>query len=323
MTEPVCRVCGSTRVRSVGRVEYLKGLPCEIIDCDGCGCRWSGHDATVHDRLHEVPAISYYADYRELLSECRRLFDRRDRSGLEQFLKTTPKYQFVLNELAKSDAGRVLEWGCSRGYLTAPSILAGRDILGVDISADAVGAARQAFGDHFAPADSPRIEQNAPYAAIYHVGLIGCVPDPMGLTRRLLSLLAPGGRLFFNAPNRAAMHRRGQLWLDSAPPPELITLFPEDFWSRQFGSTCTVRERITRASAQESTVKTLQRWFGAAWQPPVPHAIESGSAHYWRQPTPGPLWQTLEAAISKVSTTTGLGVGSWPQEYGFYVEMTA
>ena len=99
----------------------------------------------------------------------------------------------------------------------------GRPILGIDVSPEASTSARASFGDHFAvglDAAQP------PYDVIYHVGLIGCVDDPIALTRRLLAMLKPGGLLLFNAPNRDALGLDGQLWLDSAPPPDLVTLFP-------------------------------------------------------------------------------------------------
>ena len=233
----------------------LSGCPTDL-DCDRCGCRWSRHDATLHATLHRTAAISYYADYRALLESCQRCFAAGDRAALDQVLNESPKYRFVADRLRQvADHARVLEWGCSRGYLTATSILAGRNVLGIDVSSDAVNAARAAFGDHFALTDSPRVEAQGRYNAIYHVGLIGCVEDPIGLTRRLLGLLAPGGRLFFNSPNRDALFQRDQLWFDSAPPPELITLFPEGFWQRQFGGSAMVTETVVPTSPAESTVR--------------------------------------------------------------------
>lgn len=322
MSRP-CRICGAVAAHRVGSVEYLHGLPCEIFDCHSCGCRWTPPDAAVHSRLHATPAVSYYLEYRDLLDQCRRLAQEHDTEGVERLLRTQPKYRFVLDRLREcAPQGRVLEWGCSRGYLTAASILAGRQVLGVDVSPEAVAAARAAFGDHFVSADSPRIEKGAPYDAIYHVGLIGCVPDPVGLTRRLAGLLGPGGRLFFNAPNRGALFQRGQLWFDSAPPPELITLFPGGFFKRHCSDLGTVVETIATSSAQESTVKTLTRWAGPAWQPPEAHAIDSNRAHRWRQPRPPALWAAFEAAVAKIAAVTGLRVGRWPEEYGYFVEMT-
>jgi SAM-dependent methyltransferase len=323
MSDWQCRVCESRNVVLAGRVEYLAGFPCDIVDCRDCGCRTSVNDQPVHAGLHAVPAISYYASYRDLLSQCRRLFAAGDRAGIDVLLRQNRKYAFVLDRLnALPGEARILEWGCSRGYLAAASLAAGRSVLGVDVATDAVNAAREAFGDHFVADDSPRIAGHGPYDAIYHVGLIGCVSDPLGLTHRLLDLLKPNGILFFNAPNRDAMHWRGQLWLDSAPPPEVITLFPRGFWRAHAPTGISVRETAELTSPSESTVKTLQRRLGAKWQPPEPHPPEAPSAHRWRQPAPGPAWRTLEAVAAKVSHLTGLRIGSWPDEFGLFVEMS-
>ena len=324
MTPPSCRVCHSEKVTLVGSVEYLAGFPCTIIDCGACGCRTSANTAAVHAALHATPAISYYASYRLLFDECRQLFARGDRDGLQRLVRSSQqKYAFVLDRLAAlPSTANILEWGCSRGYLTAVSLLMGKQILGVDVAADAIAAAVDAFGDHFVADHSPRIEAAAPYDAIYHVGLIGCVPDPLRLTRRLLALLKPGGTLFFNAPNRDALHRRRQLWFDSAPPPEVVTLFPQNFWRAQSTADVTVDEVVVPVFAAESTVKTLQRWIGPRWHPPSPHRSDAPAAHRWTQPRANALWRLVEAVAAKASVTTGIRLGHWPDEFGLYVVMT-
>jgi len=323
MSDWQCRVCQSRNVVLAGRVEYLAGCPCDIVDCRACGCLTSVNDQAIHAGLHAVPAISYYASYRDLWSQCRRLFAAGDRAGIEALLRQNRKYAFVLDRVnSLPENARILEWGCSRGYLAAASLIAGRSVLGVDVATDAVDAAREAFGDHFVVDGSTRIAADGPYDAIYHVGLIGCVSDPLGLTRRLLSLLKPNGVLFFNAPNRAAMHLRGQLWLDAAPPPEVITLFPPGFWRAHATTGVNVSETAAPTSPSESTVKTLQRWLGAKWQQPSAHPSGSPSAHRWVQPAPGPAWRALEAAAAKFSSLTGLRIGSWPDEFGLFVEMS-
>jgi SAM-dependent methyltransferase len=322
MNASACRVCGSDDTAVAGRVEYLSGFPSVIVDCRHCGCRTSADAAPLHAAFHEVPSISYYAGYRVLLDQCRRMFAAGDRAGIERLLRQNPKYAFVLDQLQTlPDGSRILEWGCSRGYLAAASLAAGRQVLGVDVAPDAVAAACEAFGDHFVIDGSPRIEAEGPYDAIYHVGLIGCVPDPLGLTRRLTALLKPGGKLFFNAPNRDAMHLRGQLWLDSAPPPDLVALFPSGFWRAHGAPGVSVTETPAITSPSESTVKTLQRWFGHSWQPPRPSPSDVASAHAWTQPPAGAPWRLLEAAVAKFSATTGFRIGRWPEEFGMFVVM--
>src|SRR5262249_35916678 len=133
---------------------------------------------------------------------CKRLFDRGDLAGLRAALSEGPKYRFVMDAIDREPAdARILEIGSSRGHLTSYFILGGRKITGVDVSANAVAAASAAFGAYFVLVEDPLIDAQAPYDVVFHVGTIGCVADPIGMTKRLLDLIKPGGRLLFNAPN--------------------------------------------------------------------------------------------------------------------------
>ena len=119
-------------------------------------------------------------------------------------VRSVAKYRFVIEHVeTQPTEARLLEFGCSRGYLTSYLILSGRDILAADSSTEAIETAKAYFGPHFVLADSPRIVASGPYDLIYHVGTIGCVADPIAFTRCLLRLLKPRGRLVFNAPQAA------------------------------------------------------------------------------------------------------------------------
>src|SRR3954467_10571402 len=193
MSEPsgiICRICGSARTQRAGEVEYIRGYCWTVWDCQTCGCRFTRHDEAVYNNLHKTDTIAYYDDYRVLARECKKHFDRNDAQELRRVLDEGAKYRFVLDELSPLPrTARLLEVGCSRGYLTSWFILGGWDVLGVDVSSEALASARADFGDHFALMDSPEIRERAPYDAIYHVGMIGCVGDPIGLTRDLLAFL--------------------------------------------------------------------------------------------------------------------------------------
>lgn len=321
-----CRICGSASLRKAGEVEYITGFAWPVLDCDACGCRFTRHDPSVHNLLHQSGAISYYQDYRVLAAESRRLFDRRDGGGLKSLLSKSPKYRFVIHELEHTpDAARLLEVGCSRGYLTSWFIHEGRNILGVDVSPEAVEGARAAFGDHFALADSPAVTAGAPYDAIYHLGMIGCVSDPIGLTKQLLSLLKPGGRLLFNAPNRAALRLKDQLWFDSAPPPDVVTLFPPGFWIEHFGGVAVVREGMEFGDPNASFVFSLRRLFGRGWQPPEPLPVLDAARPAERLPSLANwTWRWWERSLGAMARRTGLSrlVPQCPTEFGLYVKMT-
>jgi SAM-dependent methyltransferase len=317
-----CRICGAASVRQAGAVEYFEGFQCPVLDCDSCGCRFTTHDSTVHDQFQRQPALSYYSDYHVLADRCRDLAAARDLAGLERLLRDSPKYRFVIDAVsALPSSASILEFGCSRGYLTAYSILAGRRITGVDVSPDAVTAARNAFGDFFAVAGTPEATTGAPFDLIYHVGLIGCVADPLGLTRRLLATLKPGGRLIFNAPNRDALRFSNQLWIDSAPPPDLVTLFPPGFWRAQCSAFADVEESVASLDARSSFSIGAQRALGVGWHPPAPQPM-SVRAHAFAQRHDG--WRhLLSRAITKAAEVAGVtgGAAQRPSEFGLFVSM--
>lgn len=320
-----CRVCQSCEIRIEGVVEYVAGYALEVMRCMACGCQFTRHEPAVYDLMHETGAISYYSDYRAIAARCRSCFERKDLEGLRNLLASSSKYKFVLDRIARlpTDA-RILEFGCSRGYLTAHSILAGRNVLGVDVSREAVKEAGALFGDHFALAGDPRIAAGAPYDLIYHVGLIGCVADPVGLTNDLLALLRPGGELRFNAPNRDALNLDGQLWLDSAPPPDLVTLFPPGLFMLQFSAAADVIEDIETTPADQSLLIALRRALGVVWARPVAQPIEAAADHglTWRQPA-APMRRFVERLVVKIGRITGLDalVPPRPTEFGLFVTL--
>lgn len=317
-----CRVCGSSRLSYLGSVEYLEGYTAEVYDCAECGCRLAPHDADVHQRFHREPVLSYYHDYVATAERCRDLFAAADRDGLRRELSREAKNRFIIDHLTAIPlSANILEVGCSRGSLSALFVLEGRRIFGVDVSPEAVDAARAAFGPHFAVAGGGEIDARAPYDVIYHVGLIGCVADPIAFTRSLLSRLRPGGMLLFNAPNRAALRWANQLWIDSAPPPDLVTLFSDRFWRQYFDRDADVRVTVSTVSAGESTAIALRQALGMKWQPPDPQPF-TVRGHSWSQR--GGATALAARTIVRAAALLGLSTLAAPRptEFGMFVQLS-
>jgi SAM-dependent methyltransferase len=320
-----CRICGAPSVTVAGEVEYYEGYPRKVCDCSACQCRFTKHDDSVYELLHASSSVAYYNEYRDLARQCRSFFDKRDREGLSALLRQTPKYRFVIDELehAPRDA-RLLEIGCSRGYLTSWFILDGRNILGADVSTAALEDAGKNFGERFVHANAQALGAGAPYDFIYHVGMIGCVSDPVKLTRELLALLKPGGILLFNAPNLRSCYLRGQLWLDSAPPPDVVTLFSPGFWSQHLGREVQVDEREDMLPVEIGLNVGLRKLFRRPWNRPDLGSLSAAHNGTARRENPERLWQVFERAVNKTGRVTGLSRWAAPQpsEFGLYVKMT-
>jgi SAM-dependent methyltransferase len=324
-----CRVCAAREVDEIGEVEYYSGFAWKVFDCLACGCRFTKHDQSIYDWLHSKPG-SVYGLYRELADKCKDLFDRGDLSGLKRELSKTAKYKFVIEAAEQHPrSARLLEVGCARGCVTSYFILAGWKIKGADVSPDAVAGARAAFGDRFVMADSKAIEEGAPYDVIYHVGTIGCVSDPLGLTRDLLKLLTPGGQLLFNAPNADSCSLRGQLWLDAAPPPDVVTLFRQGFWRNQFFSVGDVAEDVEMCPPDQALKIGLRNVFGRRWQAPKPLPLDaSADAYQHGRPendhVKNRVWHLFERGSLKIGRAVHLShlAAQQPTPFGLFVKMT-
>ena len=48
------------------RSNTSKAFDVPVIDCDACGCRFTTHDASVHDLFQREPTLSYYREYHDL-----------------------------------------------------------------------------------------------------------------------------------------------------------------------------------------------------------------------------------------------------------------
>lgn len=330
-----CRICGSGNVRFAGSVEYYSGFAWAVYDCDACRARFTRHDETIYDALHDESG-SIYKVYRSLLEDATRAFQDHNLDALRQYLSQGSKYKFVIEQVEKeSRDARLLEIGCSRGYLTSYFILAGYEVTGVDISESAVESAREAFGDHFVLEGDPLIEAGAPYDVIYHVGTIGCVADPLGLTRRLLRLLKPGGRLLFNSPNLESCWLIDQLWIDAAPPPDLVSIFPPGFWTNHFEKEAQVEEQIEHCHPDKALAIGLSKLFGRRWKRPVSIPLDESSDRYMtgtlgdringqRRIFRDNAWQLFERSVLKLGHKTHLArlAPVQPAEFGVFVKMT-
>lgn len=249
-TAPACRVCGAPAAALVARHRFYLDYETAVYDCAACGCRFAGHEAGAHERLHANP--SSYAAHAAQSARAARYFARSAIGPLRRYLSRTEKYRRVIRFLdARPSVATVAEIGCSRGALASYFIATGRSFHGFDISATAVQEAARRFGDHFHVMDDATLRQLAPFDAIFHVGTIGCVERPIEMTNGLLAALRPGGWLLFNAPVREHLDATGALWLPT-PPPDLVTIFPSGFWPARFGAAADVHVRLSRCSAYEA-----------------------------------------------------------------------
>jgi SAM-dependent methyltransferase len=325
----ICRVCGSSSIRKVGEVQYYLGYNTPVYHCRSCGGRLCEHLSGIHEEMH-ADLGTYYGSHLARAQECKSMFDRGDIKGLRQVLCSySSRYRFIINSIEKWGRGaHLLEFGCSRGHLAAYFILTGYKTIGADVSRCAIESARENFGPNFFEATSPEISKRAPFDVIYHAGTIGCVSDPLGLTRSLLAMLKAGGQLLFNAPNVEACCLPGQLWTDWGPPPDVVTLFKPGVWTRLFSKEALVNEEVEKYPSDQSVPFALRK-LTRRWRPPTPSPIGESISLVRSKPIEpvrglGHLRVFVESTVARIAMKTGLSriLPSQPTDFGLLVTMT-
>jgi len=321
-----CTVCQSSDVVVVGAYRPYADYRCDVFDCAACGSRFAEHDGSVYETLHSS-AGSAYSLHDQLAQLCRETWDRGGADALKKLLtRMGSKLEFVIKTIsARPEMRNLLEIGCSRGYLTSYFIAAGYNILGVDVSASAIEAARSLFGGHFALADAPEVESRQPYDAIFHVGTIGCVEAPEAFTRELLGRLRSGGVLAFNSPNVAVCHELGEIWVAGTSPPDLVTLFHEDYWRTHYDDAADVEVTVCPLDGVRSLQLAVTRargrrqlgFPGAGMLEVEPPALDL-------RKTIGPVGRAIRAGI-RGALDAGQALKLVPRyssDFGMYVVMT-
>jgi len=321
-----CRVCGSENIIHKGQYRPYLDYSCEIYDCRECSCRFTAYNADVYEKLH-ASRTSSYAQHEKVAREVHNAFHSGNINRLRTVLGRTLKFQFVMDMLDVTPKNcNILEVGCSRGYLTSYAIAKDKNILGVDVSSTAVQGAKDLFGDYFVLPDDPRIKELAPFDAIYHVGTIGCVEYPIAMTNNLLSMLKPGGLLFFNAPNVAACSIFNTIWVTGTSPPDLVTLFPAHFWKDQFNEFAEVEIRQEKMKVRPTIQHFIKKFFKRELLP------QGEKMLFQEQSEKRLAYSKKSTFFQKIRQSYRLSINNsillqktlplYPDEFGLYVIMT-
>jgi 2-polyprenyl-3-methyl-5-hydroxy-6-metoxy-1,4-benzoquinol methylase len=221
---PVCRTTATTPV--TGEFEgYVEGWTTCLCVCPDCDLTFSARrdvPEDLYDAIYRQPdqifGYDRYVGYAEGI--------RQAADPATWLAEREAPYRVALEWLeTRPEVGTVLEIGSGLGYLTHALRRRGVDAVGVDLSEDAVLAARRRFDEpegYFLPEG---IAERHPDGVDVVVGLeiVEHVPDPVAFVREAIGYLRPGGSLVLSTPNRDAFTAE-TLW-DSDTPPVHLTWF--------------------------------------------------------------------------------------------------
>ena len=120
--------------------------------------------------------------------------------------------------LRSRPAGRILDVGCYDGQFTVQVLDAAHGVVGVDLSMDALRAAR-ARGLHAVRAhlETGLPFHDASFGTVIAAEIVEHVFDTQRVVDELARVLAPGGWLMLTTPNLVALSGRAQLVLGRSP----------------------------------------------------------------------------------------------------------
>jgi len=258
MNCPVC-LSSDTKVVSRGYPGYREPDRYNIRACGVCRASFAEGPVeqlpeiynAIYSRIDDVPGYARYAAFAREVSA--------QEWPLEYLARQELTY-YGIDKLLRQKSGAhgpVLEVGSGLGYLTFALNKSGYETVGLDLSRDAVAAARTRFGDYFVSGDVVEFAAtaNRRFATIIATEVIEHLYDLCGFLEPCLRLLADGGRLMVTTPNRDA-YGAGVGWAVEAPPVHLLWLTRQslEHVARRLGCTVEFPDMSDHPSNKEWTV---------------------------------------------------------------------
>lgn len=176
----------------------------------------------IYSMSEVVPGYNRYAMYAKVI---------KNKKNPLSYLAGKEAMYFAVKEILKQNTDKsqkILEVGSGLGYLTYAIAREGYDIVGLDISMDAIQKAENQFGKYYICEDVYQyaLDNSEKFDVVILTEVIEHVPDPSGFSSVLLNLLKPGGKIIISTPNKSA-YPKHEYWHTELPPVHL-TWFSED-----------------------------------------------------------------------------------------------
>lgn len=142
---------------------------------------------------------------------------KKQEDPLKYLSKEEPTYYPVYSFLKGKEKLEILEVGCGYGYLTYSLHSAGHNILGIDISKNAIKFAESNFGDYYKVADLKDYKANKKFDLIISTEVIEHLTNPVEFIDHCLKLLKPNGKIILTTPSKDYYNKK-VIWKTDLPP---------------------------------------------------------------------------------------------------------
>ena len=137
----------------------------------------------------------------------------------------------LLAMLAPKPGERILDVGCGPGQLTAETAGSGAEVVGIDLSADMVAAARSNYPHlRFEVADIAAANYESEFDGVFSNAALHWVRDQQGAIIAIARALKPGGRLVYSVCTLTRAETTAVADAFSATHPEFGPVSAETLW---------------------------------------------------------------------------------------------
>jgi len=168
----------------------------------------------IYEKAETVPGYDRYYKYKENVKTVENPL---------QYLAGTEEAYWVIDNALKQDIGKkdlkVLECGCGMGYLTYSLHRAGFNVIGLDISQNAINEAIKNFGKLYICANvfEYAMEHKEEYDRIILTQVIEHIEEPIKWLETLLIMLKKGGKIILSTENKT-IYPKYAIWQTDLPP---------------------------------------------------------------------------------------------------------
>lgn len=220
-----CMVCDSEDVKLIFKKHqgYVKGTYYDIFKCLNCGTHFIDKfklDKKVYDQIYSSGSTPGYDRYYKYANQIKSQTDPL------AFLSSKEYTYYPIKEYLKNKKKlNILEAGCGYGYLTYAMNKAGHNIIGIDISKNAIKFARSQFGNYFLDEDIEKFSSkiNKKFDLIVATELIEHLTEPTSFIASCLKLLSHKGKIIVTTPNKD-YYGKDVLWHAEYPPVHTVLL---------------------------------------------------------------------------------------------------
>lgn len=224
-----CIICGSISIKiSEAKFPgYIEGTFYEIFCCHDCNSSFIDPDKidkTIYEKIYSFPDLIRYDRYYKYAMEI-----RTKKDPLKYLSQIESVYFPVYKNITEKNQ-RILEVGCSYGYLTYAINQSGNSATGIDISAKAIDFAKQHFGNNYLniSVEEFAAKYDEKYDMIISTEVIEHLENPVLLLEQLKGLLSKNGKIILTTPNKDFASKKFT-WLTDSPPVHVTWLSKKSF----------------------------------------------------------------------------------------------